>query len=76
MPRAPTSADVSSVKGKGREAGEILIEFVKIGNAVRVIAIDVATTTEVSFQAPANASRPTIERIAKDKLAYVMGRKK
>jgi hypothetical protein len=56
--------------------GEILIEFVKIGNAVRVVAFDVATSVEISFQAPANTSRATIERIARDKLKYVIQRGK
>jgi len=60
------------MQGHGHDPREILIELVQIGNSVRVNAIDVPTSVEVTFQAPANTSRSTIERIAKDKLNYVI----
>jgi hypothetical protein len=39
---------------------------------LRVAAVDVATGTEVVFQAPASASRIAINRLAVAKLRYVM----
>ena len=51
---------------------EIIIEIQRIGAILRVAAVDVATGTEVVFQAPASASRIAIDRLAADKLRYVM----
>ena len=53
---------------------EIIIECVQIGLALRVSAVDAATGTEVTFQAPANAAQETIRRLAADKLKYVQER--
>ena len=55
---------------------EVLIDCLKVGNCLRVIAVDVATGTEVTFQAPLVAARATIQRIAADKLKYAMERRK
>jgi hypothetical protein len=51
---------------------EIIIEIQRIGAILRVAAVDVATGTEVVFQAPASASRASIDRLAANKLRYVM----
>ena len=51
---------------------EIIIEIQRIGAILRVAAVDVATGTEVIFQAPATASRLAIDRLAADKLRYVL----
>jgi hypothetical protein len=53
---------------------EIIVEIQRIGNILRVDAIDVATATEVTFQAPAWASRASINRLAASKLRYVMSK--
>ena len=45
-------------------ADEIIIETQRIGDILRVAAVDVATGTEVIFQAPASASRLSIHRLA------------
>jgi hypothetical protein len=52
--------------------GEIIIETQRIGAILRVAAVDVATGTEVTFQAPISASRAAIDRLAESKLRYVM----
>jgi hypothetical protein len=52
--------------------GEIIIETQRIGAILRVAAVDVATGTEVVFQAPITASRISIQRLAASKLQYVM----
>jgi hypothetical protein len=51
---------------------EIIVETQRIGDILRVAAVDVATGTEVTFQAPAWASRLSIHRLAANKLRYVM----
>lgn len=51
---------------------EIIIETQRIGAILRVAAVDVATGTEVVFQAPATATRESIQRLAASKLRYVM----
>lgn len=55
---------------------EVLFEFKRIGNAVKVTAIDAATGTEVSLQAPASLSKKTLENNAIAKLRYVMNKKR
>jgi hypothetical protein len=53
---------------------EIIIEIQRIGGILRVAAVDVATGTEVTFQAPASATRASIDRLAANKLRYVMNK--
>jgi hypothetical protein len=54
--------------------GEIIIEIQRIGAILRVAAVDVATGIEVTFQAPASATRASIDRLAASKLRYVMNK--
>jgi hypothetical protein len=55
---------------------EILIEFVVLGNAVRVTAIDAASGTEAVIMGPANAPREVLEAAATRKLSHVMEKEK
>jgi hypothetical protein len=55
-------------------ASEIIVETQRIGASLRVAAVDVATGTEVVFQAPATASRASIDRLAASKLRYVLNK--
>lgn len=54
---------------------EVIFEFLRIGAALKVTAVDVATGTEASMVGDPNAGQETLRRIAKQKLDYVMGRK-
>ena len=54
---------------------EVFIETKQIGAILRVTAIDAATGTEIVFQAPANTSREGLNRLAMNKLRYVMNKK-
>jgi Domain of unknown function (DUF6898) len=47
---------------------KILFEFTAIGRNVKVVAIDVASGTEVSIVGPASAARSDLERLARQKL--------
>jgi len=57
------------------QAMAILLEMMRVGNFQKVVAVDDASGTEVTFMAPLSASRLDIERLARSKLAYVMRRK-
>ena len=48
--------------------GEVYFEFTPIGHAVKVVAIDAATGTEVSIVGPATAMQADLERLALQKL--------
>ena len=53
----------------------ILLEIMRVGNVQKIIAVDEASGTEVSFMAPVSASRQEIERLARAKVAYVIRKK-
>jgi len=50
------------------EEHEVYFEFVKIGNAVKVTAIDSVTAIEVSVMGPANAAQFDLKQLALRKL--------
>jgi hypothetical protein len=56
--------------GGGRDGlpGEVYFEFTPIGASVKVVAIDVASGTEISVVGPARASRADLQRLALQKL--------
>jgi hypothetical protein len=54
---------------------EILIEVARIGNFLRVAAMDPKTLDEVTFQAPTSADQATLAALARRKLAFVSRRK-
>ena len=53
---------------------EVLLEFTRIGNAIKVCAVDPRTRTEVVIQGPATAGEAELRRTAINKLRYVMRR--
>ena len=69
--------DADATKGCRRmnDADEILIETRALGSALLVSALDTATLDEVRFQAPVGTPRNAIEKLARDKLAYVARRR-
>ncbi|MCG8490480.1 MAG: hypothetical protein MI743_02595 [Sneathiellales bacterium] len=52
-----------------------IIEFVPVGKAVKVSAMDPATLTEVSIVGPTNASRAELQLTVIRKLQYVLNKK-
>ena len=54
---------------------EIIFEFHRIGAYVKVIAMDVSSQEEISITGAANAPQEYLEKLAKDKLFLVLGRK-
>lgn len=55
---------------------EILYEMQKIGNVVKVTAIDSLTGTEVTIQGPASAPAALLQHNACRKLGYVLAKQK
>ncbi len=56
--------------------GEVLFEFSRVGNVVRVTAIDVDSNTEIVIAGPATAPQAALRSTALQKLRYVMAKKK
>ena len=55
---------------------EVLFEMQRMGNVLRVTAIDPATGTEVVMVADPRQSMLTIKKLAARKLAYVIAKKR
>jgi hypothetical protein len=55
---------------------EVIFEFVRVGQAVKVSAIDAATGTEVSIVGDPTVSEAALKRLAERKLDYVLARRK
>lgn len=62
---------------RGGEGGkEVLLEFQRIGNAVKVVAMDPETLVEVTIMGPPGAGEEALTRIAVRKLEYVLNKRK
>ncbi len=62
-------------KPVGSRPGAIYFEFIPIGNAMKVCAIDPVTGTEVAIVGPVGAARHDLERLAVAKLRRVISSK-
>jgi hypothetical protein len=51
---------------------EVIFEFLRIGMALKVTAIDPATGAEASIVGDPRASQESLRRVARQKLDYVM----
>ncbi|MEQ9042626.1 MAG: hypothetical protein RLO23_02275 [Alphaproteobacteria bacterium] len=56
--------------------GEVLIEIQRVGNAVKVTAMDPVTLTEVTIAGSPHDGEETLIRTAVQKLVYVLNKKK
>lgn len=54
---------------------EVIIEFIPVGQFVKVSAMDTQTLTEVSIQGPASAPQSLLEQNAVKRLEYVLRKK-
>jgi hypothetical protein len=55
--------------------GEIIFEFLRVGAAVKVTAVDVATGIEVSIVGDPTAGEATLKQLARQKLEYVRAKR-
>lgn len=53
----------------------VLLEFIRMGNATKVCAIDQKSGTEVSIMGPSSASEADLREVVIRKLKYVMAKK-
>ena len=60
---------MSTERGRGSK-GDVLLEFYRLGNAVKVSAVDPVTMTEVSIQGSATADERALRQAAIRKLLY------
>jgi hypothetical protein len=58
------------------ELDEVLYEFSRVGNLLRVCAIDPRTNTEITMVGAPGYSSETLKRLARQKLAYVIAKKR
>lgn len=61
--------------GRQPDLGEVLFEFRRVGNSVKVSAIEPVTNTEVSIVGPVTAGEYALKMAAIQKLRYVLARK-
>lgn len=54
---------------------EVIFEFLRVGNSIKVTAVDPATLVEVSIVGPPTASEAQLRATALRKLEYVLKRK-
>ncbi len=50
------------------KSNEIYFEFIRVGTAVKVIAVDANSGTEVSIMGPANSPQTELQAVALQKL--------
>jgi hypothetical protein len=50
---------------------EVIFEFLRVGNAVKVTAVDVATGIEASIVGDPAAGEAALKQLARQKLEYV-----
>jgi hypothetical protein len=54
---------------------EVIFEFTRVGQSVKVTAVDPATGTEASIVGPANMGETILKHNALKKLEYVLSKK-
>lgn len=55
---------------------EVLFEFTRVGNVIRVCALDPITNVEVTMVGAPGYGEELLQRLAKRKLAYVIAKKR
>jgi hypothetical protein len=57
------------------QSREIIFEFQRVGGYVKVSAVDILTSAEVSIVGPPSAGQVQLERLAAQKLEYVLAKR-
>ncbi|MEW5703134.1 MAG: hypothetical protein AB1781_00885 [Pseudomonadota bacterium] len=63
------------VKDPGSGDREVLIEIQRVGNSVRVTAMDTATLVEVTIVGSPRETEARLKQMAVQKLRYVLGKR-
>lgn len=67
---SPKSRPGKGGKRINTSLGEVIIEFVQVGNAIKVSAMDTESLTEVSIMGPPSATETELKRTVIAKLEY------
>jgi hypothetical protein len=67
--------ETGGVSRSGSSGGEVYIEFIPVGNVMKVCAVDAATGLEVSVMGPLTASRASLQQLAVRKLQSALSRR-
>ncbi len=59
-------------RGRNTQLTDVIFEFVAVGNAVRVCAVDPETDQEITIVGPATAGEAALRRTALAKLRYAL----
>jgi hypothetical protein len=71
---SPVASGLTGVPDRPKPS-EILVEFVAIGNSVKVTAVDPATGLEAIIVGPAGAARNALADAARRKLEFLKSKK-
>ena len=55
---------------------EIIFEFIRVGGAVKVTAVDAVTGTEASIVGDPAAGETALKKLARQKLDYVLAKRR
>lgn len=58
------------------DAAEVLFEFIRLGNAVKVTVFHVPTLTEISIVGPRTASQAHLKLLGLKRLEYVLAKQR
>ena len=70
-----TSSANKGLPAKGGHAREVYFELYPVGDSIKVSAVDGDTGVEVSIVGPSKLPQAELERVALNKLNYVMNQK-
>lgn len=75
MPRRLKDTNAPGAVEPGERLSEVIYEFVPLGSAIKVSAVDPETGTEVAIMGPATAAQHDLERVALAKLRYILNQR-
>lgn len=64
--------DMGKNMAENLQGREVIFEFQPVGGIMRVLAMDVATLTEIAIQGPVNAGKAVLKRNALLRLEYAL----
>ncbi|MBP6819766.1 hypothetical protein V6B08_18910 [Ferrovibrio sp. MS7] len=59
----------------GRPGDEVIVEFIRVGSMLKVVAVDTVTGLEVSMVGDPRRSTEEMKRLAAQKLRFVLAKK-
>lgn len=66
---------MGKIMAENMQGREVIFEFTPVGNIMRISAMDTASMTEISIQAPINAGEAVFKKNALMRLEFVLRKK-